>query len=153
MHGIALINNKELKVKIIDNNYNNHASEVEILEGVWLGRRVIVENKNLTIIKVKTYKELINFIKNSIGNIDLSENHFCEFIDNYIYNVIKNFSKDYTLSNTEYYNLLHTSDYGECKSKEEVKTYIMIDSIQSTLQGIKSSFTSVKRKVLIQNKL
>lgn len=37
MRGMALINNKQMEVQIINNNYNDHASEVEILEGTWKG--------------------------------------------------------------------------------------------------------------------
>jgi hypothetical protein len=42
----AKIDNKILKVRIINNNYNDHAKEVEILEGTFMGVYTIVKNKD-----------------------------------------------------------------------------------------------------------
>lgn len=47
----ANINNQVLEIEVINSNYNNHASEVKILEGTFTGKKAIVENTDLTIDK------------------------------------------------------------------------------------------------------
>ncbi len=148
MMGIALIDNKQVKVQIIDNNYNEHAAEIEILEGTWKGQRVIVEHKDLSITTPKTYKQLINIVKNNIGNEDLEDHHFGEFIDNITYDIIQSFASNYELTDKDYYDLLLNSSYDSCKDKNQVKTYIMMDALQESLQNEKSSFTKIKNKAL-----
>lgn len=148
MRGMALINNKQMEVQIINNDYNDHASEVEILEGTWKGQRVIVENKDLIVTTPKTYKQLINIVKNNIGNADLEDHHFGEFIDNITYDIIQRFAIDYELTDRDYYDLLLSSSYDDCKNKDQVKIYIMMDALQESLQNEKCSFTKVKNKAL-----
>jgi hypothetical protein len=43
----ANINNQVLTIEVINSNYNNHASEVKILEGTFSGKCAIVENSDL----------------------------------------------------------------------------------------------------------
>ncbi|MBM7836302.1 hypothetical protein [Clostridium sardiniense] len=144
----AKINNEILKVKVIDPEYNNYAKEVVILEGNWKGYRAIVENKD--IIELNTYSKLVKFIKGFIDTEELEDYHFCELIDNDIYNIIKEFASQYNITNSEYYKLIDIySNYNDCTSIDEVKTNIIIDTIQQTLNGIKSSFTKIKKENLL----
>lgn len=53
MKVIANIDGKQTLVKVINNNYNNHAKEVKILEGSHTGIYTIVENKDIEPVKVK----------------------------------------------------------------------------------------------------
>lgn len=143
----ANIYNQIVTVKIIDNNYNNHAKEVQILEGIHKGRYAIVNNDDIII---DTYKQLVELCKLDIENIeDLKEHHFMELINSQLtYDIIQDFSKRYTLTNGEYYKLLNHFHYEHCKSIEEVKESILTDSIEKSINNIKSSFTSVKNKAL-----
>lgn len=145
----AKIDNNVVSVKIIDSNYNDYAKEVIIMEGTHKGRYAIVENDNIII---DTYKQLVELCKLDIENIeDLKEHHFIELMNSQLtYDIIKNFSKRYTLTNSEYYKLLSNLHYEHCKSIEEVKEIILIDSIEKSINNIKSSFTSVKNKALKQ---
>jgi hypothetical protein len=142
----ANINNQIVTVKIIDTNYNNHAKEVIIMEGIHKGRYAIVENNDIII---DSYKQLVELCKQDIENIeDLNEHYFTELISQSTHDIIKEFSKRYTLTNGEYYKLLNHFHYEHCKSIEEVKEIILTDSIEKSINNIKSSFTSVKNKAL-----
>lgn len=142
------INDEILKVKVIDPEYNNYAKEVVILEGNWKGYRVIVKNEDL--IELNTYSKLVKFVEGFIDTKELEDHHFCELINNDIYNIIREFSSQYNITNSEYYKLIDIySNYNDCTSVEEVKISIMIDTIQETLNGIKSSFTKIKKENLL----
>lgn len=56
----ARINNDVVEVKVIDSNYNEHASEVKILSGTFQGKCTIVENEDLIPEKpIKTKRFLV----------------------------------------------------------------------------------------------
>lgn len=149
---LAKIDNKIVKVKVIDSKYNDHASEVIMLESKWKGIMVIVENKDF--IEPNTYNELVKFIKSYIDIKELDEHHFVELIDIDIFKIISGFAIKYKLTKSEYHKLISVySDYNTCTTIEEVKTNIMIDSIQKNLEGLKCSFTKIKKETLIKIKL
>lgn len=47
----AMINNQVLDVRMINSNYNDHAKEVEIIEGTFKGNYCIVENHDFIVEK------------------------------------------------------------------------------------------------------
>lgn len=142
----AKIDNKILKVKVIDPNYNDHAKEVQILEGIHKGRLSIIENNDMII---DTYKDLIELCKADITNLkDLEEHHISELISTSTSNTIKQFSFKYRLTKKEYYKLLNNCSYENCTTIQDMTEYILIDSLEYSVNNIKSSFTSVKNKAL-----
>ena len=64
METYARVNNKILKVLVVDANYNDHAVEAKILEGSFKGVPIIIENRDLT--------PLVN-IENDINNLSMYE--------------------------------------------------------------------------------
>lgn len=142
----AMIDNKIVKVKIIDNNYNDDSKEVQILEGTHKDKYAIINNNDIII---DTYKDLVKLCKLDIVNIEeIQEHHFAELISNSTYNTIKKFSQKCNLSKSDYYKLLEYYKYESCSNIDEVKEALLIDSIESNLNSIKSSFTSIKNKAL-----
>ena len=142
----ARINNKIVDVEIIDGNYNDHAKEVKVLNGTFKGKYTIVENNDFI---VDTYSQLVNICKADIEDLnDLENNHMTDLISLSTYNFIKNMANKYTLSKSNYYNIVQHPSFENCSNIEEVKTYILIDSLNLSLQGVKSSFTSVKNTIL-----
>ncbi len=142
---LANINNQMVSVKIIDNNYNDHAKEVQILEGTHKGQYAIVEDKDIII---NTYKQLVELCDLDCKDKDLSDSNFTEFISPATEKFIISFANKYTLTNNEYYKLLTHIAYENCRSIEDVKLNILMNSIENSLYNIKSSFTSVKNKAL-----
>lgn len=142
---LANINNQIVSVKIIDNNYNDHAKEVQILEGTHKGQYAIVEDKDIII---NTYKQLVELCDLDCKDKDLSDSNFTEFISPSTEKFIISFADKYTLTNNEYYKLLTHVSYQNCRSIEDVKLNILMNSIENSLYNIKSSFTSVKNKAL-----
>lgn len=60
----AKINNNILEVRIINSNYNDHAKEIEILEGTFKGVYAIVENNDF-IIEQPTKKYFRYYVQRS----------------------------------------------------------------------------------------
>jgi len=60
----AKIDNNILEVKVINSNYNDHAKEVEILEGIFKGVYAIVENHDF-IIEQPTNKNFRYYVQRS----------------------------------------------------------------------------------------
>lgn len=142
----AMIDNKIVKVKIIDNNYNDDSKEVQILEGTHKDKYAIINNNDIII---DSYKQLVKLCKLDIVNIeDIKEHHFAELISNSTYNTIKKFSRKCNLSKSDYYKLLEYYKYESCSNIDEIKESLLIDSIESNFNGIKASFTSIKNKAL-----
>lgn len=148
----AKIDNNIVTVKMVNANYNDHASEVQILEGTHKGNYTIVENTDI-IEEVKTIKQLETLVKNDIKDFtgeELDNYNLVELISSNTYNLAKESSNTYKLSNREF-TLLIDNNYGEYSSSdtiEDVKTNILLDVIESRLNGDKASFTSIKKRAL-----
>lgn len=145
----AKIDNKIVTVKMINANYNDTSAEVELLEGTFQGRRAIV-NKCDIIKEVKTIKDLEKLITNNIDMAELENYNLVELIDTYTYNLVKEFSNNYKLSNREY-QLLIDENYGKyssCNTTEDVKVNIVLDVIECRMDNNKATFTSIKKKAL-----
>ena len=148
----AKIDNNIVTVKMVNANYNDHACEVQILEGTHKGNYTIVENTDI-IEDVKTIKQLETLVRNDIKDFtaeELDNYNLVELISTNTYNLIKEFSSKYNVSNREY-TLLNDVYYGTYASSdtiEDVKTNILLDAIESRLNGDKTSFTSIKKKAL-----
>ena len=141
----ALVDGRYLLVTIIS-NYSDDKKEVIIKEGVNKGKYTIVRSENL---KVETYKQLLELINSDIKGIDISNNHITELINESTYNTIKQFANKYNITDSEYYKLISSYDYENCKTKEDLKIALLLESLNNNISGIKSSFTSVKRNSLI----
>lgn len=153
MKAICIIDNKQVQCEIIDNNYNDHAKEVKILEGIHTGRFAIVENKDIKIKEFKTVNQLTKLIKSNVSKEDLEEDLFIELVDYDIMEIVENFAKNLTLTNKEYYTLTDVYGvYNNCNSREEVKLNLLIDVITKQLDGCKISYTNFK-KTQIKNSL
>jgi len=148
----AKIDNKIVTVKMVNANYNDHACEVQIVNGQWKGNYTIVENADI-IEKVKTINQLEILVRNDLSNVTAEELENCnlvELISTNTYNLAKEFSSKYNVTNREY-TLLNDAYYGtyaSCDTIEDVKINILLDVIESRLNGDKASFTSIKKKAL-----
>ncbi|MBS5307745.1 hypothetical protein [Clostridium sp.] len=152
---LANINNQIVSVKIIDNNYNDHAKEVQILEGAHEGRYAIVEDKDIIEQKeVKTLKSLIKLVANNIKNKEeLEDNLFIELVSYDIMEVVEDFSEKIQLSKKDFYTLTNMYGvYNECEGIEEVKLNLVIDFISKQLDGNNITFTEFK-KLQLKNSL
>jgi hypothetical protein len=107
----ANINNQILDVEVINANYNNHASEVKILEGTFSGKCTIVENTDLV-----ADKYTVSFKSKSYNTESKYERTF-ELSDNKRY---LDFDLTITSENedTAYYVLNKISSYMEAELKE-----------------------------------
>lgn len=110
-----------------------------------------VDNNSIKIVKApKTLNKLINIISNEIDNKeDLNDNIFVELVSSDIINIVELYSNNVALSKKDYYSLIDTYEiYNYCTDIQEVKLNLVIDTIQSNLEGNKTNYTNFKKKQL-----
>lgn len=149
MKAICKIDNKQVKCEIIDNNYNDNAKEVKILEGIHTGKFTIVENYDVVSIEIpKTITTLVKLVNNSIEDKeDLENNLFTELVSYDVMETVEEFSRGVQLSKKGF-NIL-TGIYGvynSCNTIEEVKLFLIIDLISLKLEGNKITYRSFKKQ-------
>lgn len=145
----AKIDSNIVTVKMVNANYNDHACEVQILEGSHKGNYTIVENIDI-IEEIKTISQLEKLVRSQISLAELDNYNLVELISTNTYNLVQEFAYKYNVSNREY-TLLNDVYYGTYASSDtidDVKTNILLDVIESRLNGDKTSFTSIKKKAL-----
>ncbi|OSA95764.1 UNVERIFIED_ORG: hypothetical protein B2H93_04900 [Clostridium botulinum] len=146
----AKINNKVLRVEMVDNNYNNHASEVRVMEGTFKGRLCIVENTDLIVPPTLTLAQLVKLAKNSIEYLnDLEEHYFTELISQEVletiqYNVNNLVKLSYNDSEEFKYNYYRE----EYRDIEYVKNTILCDTIEARLNGEKRTLAQTRKMML-----
>lgn len=149
----AKIDNKVLRVEMVDNNYNDHASEVRILDGTFAGRLCIVENTDLIVPPTLTLAQLVKLAKNSIEDLnDLEEHYFTELISQEILETIEyNVSNLVKLSYNDSEEFKYNYYREEYRDIEYVRNSILSDTIEARLNGdIKRTLAQTRKMMLAE---
>ncbi|WP_252225345.1 MULTISPECIES: hypothetical protein [unclassified Clostridium] len=149
----AKIDNKVLRVEMVDSNYNDHASEVRIIEGTFNGRLCIVENTDLIVPPTLTLAQLVKLAKNSIEDLnDLEEHYFTELISQEILDTIQyNVSNLVKLSYNDMEEFKYNWYREEYRDIEYVKNTILSDTIEARLNGdIKRTLAQTRKMMLAE---
>ncbi len=80
----AIINGKEVRVEIIDKNYNDTMSEVKILEGTFAGKYTTVSKEDV-LTETKKTKSSARIEKSGRGREEDFENNCTHFTDDSVY--------------------------------------------------------------------
>lgn len=144
----AMINNQLLTVEVKDVNYNDHAVEVEILEGTFKGKYIIVEKKDLvrpSLAKIITVAK--NEIKeNNITIEDLENNSICELLQDTCKEIESSYNELVTISNKEW--SIMDSIYCEYDTIEDAKRGILYSVIENEVCGIHKTIKQVKNEII-----
>lgn len=144
----AKINNKEISVRIINQNYNEYSVEVEILEGTFKGKYTIVDKKDL--IKPSVAKILkvakAEIIKSNIASEDLENNSICELLQDTC-KIIVEYAKELITISSKEWNIMD-SIYCDYTTIEEAKEGILYAVIENELLGVNTTISAYKKGLL-----
>lgn len=144
----AMINNQLLTVEIKDNNYNDHAVEVVILEGTFKGKYTIVEKKDLvkpSIAKIMKVAKA-EIIKENLTSEDLENHSICELLQDTCNEIESAYNELVTISNKEW--SIMDSIYCEYDTIEDAKRGILYTVIENEVCGIHKTIKQVKDEVI-----
>jgi hypothetical protein len=135
----------------MNDNYNDHAVEVKILEGTFKGKMTIVEKTDLITPAKMTLNQLVKLVKSEISISDLEQNILEELVtidslETIQYNV--NFLV--SLNNKEYETFKYSTYAEEYNDIEFTKLSILTKTIETIIDGEKRTIAQTKKIMLAE---
>lgn len=100
------------------------------------------------IFEVKSYKTLLKLVKKDITDLQEFEEYGIELFSNDSSNLILEYSKELTLSKSDYYYLSNIYGSYEGQTIEQTKLSILYDALIDSINNNNSSYTTVKNNKL-----